>query len=99
MLDDVCPSFHNTHDMTFHPRKTVLLLAMLLCNSFSVTQMCTHSSYSYKMKQNFATSIGSRDNEGGVQKLKWGHMTWVRKRNEFALSTYPSKTICVVFNV
>jgi len=49
------------------------------------------------MKLNFATFIGSRDNEG-VQKVEWGHVTWVCKGSQLALSTH-SKTICAVLDV
>jgi len=34
-----------------------------------------------------------------VQKVKWGHVTWICKGSQFALSTYTSKMICAVLDV
>jgi len=32
-------------------------------------------------------------------KVKWGHVTWICKGSQFALSTYTSKMICAVLDV
>jgi len=34
-----------------------------------------------------------------VQKVKWGHVTWICKGSQLALSTYTSKIICAVLDV
>jgi len=45
------------------------------------------------------TFINSRDNVG-VEKVKWGHITWVFKGSQFiVLSLCPSKMISAVSNV
>jgi len=32
-------------------------------------------------------------------KVKWGHVTWICKDSQFALSSYTSKMICAVLDV